>query len=300
MSYFIIGGTEKAGTTSVFEYLAMHPGVRPSQRKETDYFRQPNCSEQGYRALFSPGSADQVCMEASPGYLGLARDVAPRIDATLSGCRLLFILRDPVERLQSSYRFHRSRFFIPQWLGIDDYVQLCMAYDEGRIALADTPFDNSWFLDVLPAGRYAEHLQHYFDHFGDRVMLLDFDQLNREPDTVMQRIAGALDLDAGFYRDFEFFRANATFQGKHHWLHARSMKLNHCLEPLLRRYPRLKRRIVALYRRVNGAGLPEDSTLSQTSVNQLRDYYARDVERVRQLLRATGTPTIHWRHFHAA
>lgn len=300
MSYFIIGGTEKAGTTSIFEYFALHPQIRPSLRKETDYFRQPHCSEDRYRALFSQGDNGNVLMEASPGYLGLAREVAPRISATLGDCHLLFILRDPVERLQSSYRFHRSKFFIPDWLGIDDYVQLCLAYDEGRIALADTPFSNPWFMDVLPAGRYASHLQHYLEHFDSRVMLLDFNQLNREPATVMQRLCKALEIDSEFFEDFDFFRANATFQGKNRWLHRQGMKINHALEPVLRRHPRTKRRIVSAYRKLNGGGEPEQATLSSTSARQLRDYYADDVEQVTALLQAAGTSSLQWRHFHAA
>ena len=38
-SHLIIAGTEKAGTSSVYQYLAAHPGVVASTRKETDYFR---------------------------------------------------------------------------------------------------------------------------------------------------------------------------------------------------------------------------------------------------------------------
>src|SRR5512142_1676251 len=36
---FIVGGTEKAGTTSVFDWLSLHPQVAASSRKETDFFR---------------------------------------------------------------------------------------------------------------------------------------------------------------------------------------------------------------------------------------------------------------------
>jgi hypothetical protein len=35
---FVIGGTEKAGTTSVFDYLSAHPQVCASSKKETDFF----------------------------------------------------------------------------------------------------------------------------------------------------------------------------------------------------------------------------------------------------------------------
>ncbi len=300
MSYLIIGGTEKAGTTSVFEYLAIHPQVRPSIRKETDYFRQSHCSEYDYQQFFSRGGSGQVCVEASPGYLGLASEVAPRIHHALPQSRLLFILRDPVERFQSSYRFHRSKYFIPDDLDIDTYTEMCLAFDEGKIALADTPFENRWFMDVLPAGRYASHLKHYIDRFDERVMLLDFDYLNRDPATVMQGISRAMGIDEDFYRDFEFFRSNSTFQGKLKPLHSLGMKVNDRMEPLLRRHPRLKRRIVDMYRRVNGASTPEGATLSPASAQRLRDYYYREVEQVRQMFQGIQQQDINWRYFHAA
>ena len=38
----IIGGTQKAGTTSLFRYLADHPSVCPSSIKEVDFFLKYN------------------------------------------------------------------------------------------------------------------------------------------------------------------------------------------------------------------------------------------------------------------
>ena len=40
LANFVIGGTEKAGTTSVFDWLSSHPAVCASVRKETDFFRE--------------------------------------------------------------------------------------------------------------------------------------------------------------------------------------------------------------------------------------------------------------------
>lgn len=300
MSFLIIGGTEKAGTTSVFEYLAMHPGVQASLRKETDYFRRGSCSEAGYGEQFPPGRAGRVRLEASPGYLGLAREVAPRIERTLKHCHLLFILRDPVDRFQSSYRFHRSKFYIPESLDIDRYVDMCLAFERGEIGLSDTPFSKRWFLDVLPAGRYGDHLAHYLERFGERVMLLDFDRLNREPGPAVQDICEALDIDPGFYRDFDFFRANSTFQSRLKAFHTLGMTVNDALEPVLRRYPRLKRRIVAGYRAVNGSGTVAGATLSEPARARLRDYYAADVRQVQSLFQSRNQPSLQWKSFHAA
>src|SRR5580765_445608 len=82
---FVIGGTEKAGTTSVFDYLSAHPQVCTSSRKETDFFRNgytgnPEVDARRYGSFFERcDSRTPVIAEASPGYLGEAATVAPRM-----------------------------------------------------------------------------------------------------------------------------------------------------------------------------------------------------------------------------
>ena len=87
LANFVIGGTEKAGTTSVFDWLSAHPQVCASSRKETDFFRDgftgdPVADARRYAGFFeSCGGNKPVLMEASPGYLGEAAVVAPRLRA---------------------------------------------------------------------------------------------------------------------------------------------------------------------------------------------------------------------------
>jgi len=116
---FLIAGTEKAGTTSVFVYLSQHPQVCASSRKETDFFRNEfsgdrQRDEAAYAGYFRKCTADQhILMEASPAYLGEADIVAPRIHALLPDAKLLFILREPIARLYSAYNFYVARLSIP-------------------------------------------------------------------------------------------------------------------------------------------------------------------------------------------
>ncbi len=104
---FIIIGAMKAGTTSLYRYLASHPDVVASDEKETDFFRSKKRAAGGadaYGRLFTGPGAH--AFEASPNYTKRHRfrGVPQRMHAVAPDARLIYLLRDPVERAVSHYR----------------------------------------------------------------------------------------------------------------------------------------------------------------------------------------------------
>ncbi|HWJ63534.1 MAG TPA: sulfotransferase [Acidimicrobiales bacterium] len=119
----IIVGAKRGGTTSLWKYLADHPGVLPTFPKAENikgtYFFDEEWSqgERWYRSHFPTDRArakaakelgyDPIAFEASPYYLfhphapDRARQVAP--DALI-----VALLRDPVERAFSHYKERRN------------------------------------------------------------------------------------------------------------------------------------------------------------------------------------------------
>jgi len=114
--HFIILGAQKAGTTSLYHYLADHPQVIPPAHKEIHYFDLN--SEKGidwYQMHFAPyfkanasqnenkTSKSSITGEASPYYLFHPR--APqRLASLLPNAKLLILLRNPVDRAYSHYQ----------------------------------------------------------------------------------------------------------------------------------------------------------------------------------------------------
>lgn len=116
---FMVVGTKRGGTTSMFRYLLMHPGILglfPESRgkKGTEYFfRHLHRDETWWRSHFHTESHRRrvaarlgyrpLSGEASPYYLwdprivGRVRALAPRLKA-------IALLRDPVERAWSHYQ----------------------------------------------------------------------------------------------------------------------------------------------------------------------------------------------------
>jgi hypothetical protein len=281
---FIIGGTEKAGTTSVFTYLLTHPEVCGSKVKETDFFRHNDCadparSREAYGAHFThckPGT--RVVMEASPGYLGESAKVAPRMASLLDEVKLLFILRHPVDRLYSSYNFHKSKLELPADLSFEAYVEKCLAFERG--ATPEALGVGRWFLQVLDFGRYAQHLEPFLTRFPvSRIQIMFYEDLQGDERGFMQKLCGFLDIDPHYFDNYTFKAANVTFSSRFEGLHRYALKVNHMLEPVLRARPELKHSLVNLYKRFNQArqGYP---AMSKTMRDQLQDYYAPSIQQL--------------------
>lgn len=293
---FVIGGTEKAGTTSVFDWLSAHPEVGASSRKETDFFRAP-CDGIEDLARYAEYFAHcergrRVFVEASTGYLGEASSVAPRMARLLPGVRLLFMLRNPVERLNSSFQFHRGRLDLPADLDFSDYVGRCLAFErDGR-----TPDElglDEWYLKVLRYGRYADDLSVYFERFPRaQVKVMLFEELRADPRAFMQELSRFLGIDGGFWRDFDFRPSNVTFAGRNRVLHRIAVQVNRRSEPVLRRYPRLKRSAVRVYKALNQAG-DRQEPLPAAVRAQLDSYYAPSIAALEKLL--PGIRLEYWR-----
>jgi hypothetical protein len=255
---FIIAGTEKAGTTSAFSYLARHPEVAASRRKETDFFRSDGGRVADYAACFPSADGRPVVMEASPGYLGEAEQVVPRMQAMVPDVKLLFILREPVARFLSSYHFHRARLNLPQQLAFREYLDACIEYAEAhageRARVVRQKNIDEWFLKVLPFGCYARHLVRYFDAFPRHHILVAFyDDLLADPRTFMENVSEFLGIDRTFWASADFKPVNVTFSGRSRYLHRAAVLVNDTLEPLLRPRPRLKSAVVGAYKRLNRA-----------------------------------------------
>ena len=81
-----VAGVPKAGTTSLFHYLALHPDVFPSSRKEPGYFHPFKIKDmdknlEAYKKFFSGHSDQQYAIEATPGYFYGGKESAEAINS---------------------------------------------------------------------------------------------------------------------------------------------------------------------------------------------------------------------------
>jgi hypothetical protein len=164
----LIVGAMKAGTTSLFNYLATHRRIKGSFIKELNYFNHNwDRSLEWYSSAFPfPGHWASVVMEATTDYL--YHPFTPeRVKQTLPTPKLIVLLRNPVHRAYSHYQ-HEVR------QGREDLgFQEALEQQEERIKstrlkyFTDPTYQGIGKLhyNYKDRGIYADQLERWFRHF---------------------------------------------------------------------------------------------------------------------------------------
>jgi hypothetical protein len=283
----VIAGVAKAGTTSLFRYLAQHPDVCPSSVKEARYFTglrydEPLPPLADYTGLFAHCAGQRYRMEATPGYFPGGGVVARAIDQLLPGSRVVVSLRDPVHRCWSWYRFVRSTARIPRDLGFAAYLDRCTElHREGVDHLREhQPF---W---GLGGGCYDRWIDDWLEVFDERVRIEFFEDLVARPQEVTEELCRWLDVDTAVCAGFGYHVENRTVQYRNRRLQRLALSLNRGGERYFGRHPGLKRALRGTYYRVNADTGAE--RLDPESRERLAAFYAPHNERLATSLAAAG------------
>jgi hypothetical protein len=151
----IVIGAERCGTTSLHRYLGSHPQVFMSRMKELDYFVAERNWRRGRRWYERQFPVDApIRGETSPTYTAYPdhEGIPERMAAVLPGARLLYLVRDPVERTLSAIHLARS-------LGLEPR--------DAREALREPETS-----PYVARSRYAMQLDQYLEHFPRSSMLV--------------------------------------------------------------------------------------------------------------------------------
>jgi hypothetical protein len=212
---FLIIGTQKGGTTSLYRYLAEHPQVLPAFRKEVHFFcNQFDRGESFYRAHFATShSAERertalglpvITGEATPYYL-FHPLVPARASSLLPDARLIVLLRNPVDRAYSHYMHNRRKG--REWREFEAAVEQEIATfgDETR-ALDDGVLKqafNHQHYSYVQRGYYAEQLERWQQYFPrNRFLVIESDAFYTETGAWMERVCQFLHIDPPIKRGY--------------------------------------------------------------------------------------------------
>jgi hypothetical protein len=203
---FLIIGTQRGGTTSLYHYLARHPQIAGAvMDKEVHYFDTNHDRGPGwYRGRFpTRGAVDRIARkvgapaivgEASPYYL-FHPLVPARARELLPDVRLIAMLRDPVDRAWSGYRHEVDLGY--EDLAFEDAIDReaeRLDGEEARI-LADptyVSFEHQHH-SYLARGVYVEQVARWLDGFGaDRLLLIKSEDFYRDPAPVYAEVLAFL------------------------------------------------------------------------------------------------------------
>lgn len=189
---FIICGAQKGGTTALYAYLREHPEIFLPPKKEIHYFdlnyhRGIEWYEKHFRGVTSEHKA---IGEASPLYMYL-EEVPERIYEILSDVKLIFILRNPVDRAYSHY-WHEVKLGY-EWLPFEEAIK------KERDRLSEDTLFNKQHYSYLDRGKYIEQLRRYRKYFSkEQMLILINDDIKRNPEKTMGRIFKFLNVNDNF------------------------------------------------------------------------------------------------------
>jgi Sulfotransferase family len=204
MPNFFIVGAQKAGTTSLYQYLNQHPQVYMSPRKEPHFFegmhsefRRPGRRSvpvrdlAEYQALFAGASGERAIGEASASYLFSPR--APGlIKSSVPDARIIVILRNPADRAYSNFVYCVQVGREP----LGSFAEGLQA-EEARTRDKWGPL---WY--YKQKGFYYAQVKRYFDTFGrDQVGVWLYEDLRNDTFGVLGEVFRFLGIDECFVPD---------------------------------------------------------------------------------------------------
>jgi len=179
---FIIAGPPKSGTTSLQLYLNRHPDI--FCYGEIHFFS--NNYEKGlkwYEKHFDKWDQEKAVGEKSPSYFS-DPNTPKRIKKDFPDIKLIFILRNPIDRAYSQY-WHEVRKVREEIIPFEKIVEKQMK--------RKTPDNKQNYIET---SRYDTHIKKWLEYFPKKQMFfLTMNELNHEK---LREVLSFLDVDETF------------------------------------------------------------------------------------------------------
>jgi hypothetical protein len=170
---FLIIGAMKSGTSTLAAQLSEQAGIFMTTPKEPNFFSDDDVYAQGlpwYAALFDAAEPDDIKGEASTHYTKRPTypETLTRAQAVLEAPRLVYMIRNPIERAVSH--------FIHEW------SQGVMS-DDMTAEFAHNP-------EIIDYGRYAMQIRPWVEAYGAAAIhLTSLEAMQADPQSVLSDAA---------------------------------------------------------------------------------------------------------------
>jgi hypothetical protein len=200
----IVIGAQKCSTTSLHYYLGLHPEIFMAEEKELNFFLEERNWGKGiewYSSHF--GANTRILGESSPTYshFPVFQGVPERMHATIPEAKLIYILRDPIERILSHY--------MHSWASGTENRPLTEALED----VESSPY--------VSRSMYYRQLEQYLPYFPDsRILIIAAEALlHGDRGKTLEKVYSFLNLDSSFQsRKFAFSWHESRFKRKKTWL----------------------------------------------------------------------------------
>jgi hypothetical protein len=199
MPYFLGIGAQKAGTSWLYAMLEKHPDILFPGGKEIhfwDYYYD-NGLDWYYENFLADAPATTRQGEITPAYSILEPEQITEIHDLFPHLRIIYILRNPVERAWSS---------------------ALMALQRAEMTIDEA--SEQWFIDhfrskgSLRRGDYLRCLKNWLAIFPeDQLLVLRYEQISSCPRQLLDKAAQHIQVDTGFFRQIPDAELNKRIFG---------------------------------------------------------------------------------------
>jgi len=267
-------GFQKCASSSLFEFIASHPEIEGSKPKETfllcdvdsQMFRSDkflNQNEPDWSSFFQnkdqkikyhlEGSVCHVTQEKALDYI-----------SKLEKTKVIFIIRDPIERFISTYNYKRN-YLIKEFgnISINEYYNL----------VKDKKIKDDVCQKALSSGRYALHINNWQNRIGlENILVIGLNELKTNSNKLSEKLSIFLNVDNLFIENPE--KKNVTSKIVYPEIHKKIMKFS-------RLFPsgKIRRKIGSFYRRLNSDRYlivnqnSEQGVLKESILKEMKNYY---------------------------
>ncbi len=187
---FLILGSQKAGTTSLYHILRKHPEIYMPDTKEVNYFFYESKYSRGikyYKTFFeNTPQGVKAIGEASPGYI--CHPLVPeRIKRELPHIeKLIVTVRNPINRAFSQFTDNLR------------HLEAECTFEEALKFSLNEVFEPGK-LGYFSRGTYIQYIERYVDLFGrNNLLVLVFEDLIKDPLAFYRKCFEFLDVDPAF------------------------------------------------------------------------------------------------------
>lgn len=292
----IIAGANRCGTTSLYTYLSQHPEICASSIKETNYFVPVLYGNslppiETYASYFQDCKQRKYRMEASPRYFFGGRRLAEEIRRCLGTTRILFLFRQPIERLVSYFKQMKRAQELPPRMTCDDYAR--RALEELRAAIDESDgkplnvYKESIYVRGLAQGFYADYLEEWYCVFPNSIKACFLETLKKDPRQVVRGLCEDLGINPFVYENSEFSQENRSMVDQSEILYAVASFVNQRGESFWRRHTRMKKWARHIYSWLNESH-SNSVDLSEERRAHLESVYAPYNKRLLKILAERG------------
>jgi len=203
---FLVVGAGKSGTTSLHYYLDEHPEIFMPKNKETWFFHLVNNPNKtilktipnlptnffSYLSLFKDVGNNQICGEITPSYLyyhDLTIKNIKKYHPKWIDLKIIIILREPVDKIKSHYKFVRNLKLDPENLSLKKAI----LKEPERLA-SNNVLPDLFYIDNT---KYYSQVKAYLDNFSN-VKIFLYDDLKNSPKDLAKELFNFLGVDSSF------------------------------------------------------------------------------------------------------